>query len=137
MVTLEEESRTVGVVYVVQDRILYIGTGTETWKVRHIRNNPAVSITIPIPKRILLLPWIKIPAATITFSGKAEIIPAENTTPELLQAVFRHMADEEDLIKDTCLIKVDPQGDFLTYGIGVLLLKMRQPELARGRVSVR
>ena len=137
MVTPNLEPRTVGVVYVVQDRVLYIGTGTETWKARHIRNNPAVSITIPIPKRIPLLPWIKIPAATITFSGQAEVISAEEASDELLEEIFRHMAADEAFIRDTCLIKINPQGDFLTYGIGVPLLKMRQPELARGRVSVR
>jgi general stress protein 26 len=137
MVTPEKESRTVGVVHAVQDRKLYIGTGTDTWKARHIRNNPAVSITVPIPKRIPLLPWIKIPAATITFSGKAEVIPAAEAAAELLEKIFRHMAADEAFIRDTCVIEVVPEGDFLTYGIGVPLLKMRSPEQARGRVSAR
>ena len=52
MVTAKHESRTVGIVYVVRDRRLYIGTGTETWKTRHITQNPHVSMTIPIHKSI-------------------------------------------------------------------------------------
>lgn len=137
MVTPDNESRTVGVVHIVQDRTLFIGTGKDTWKARHIRHNPAVSITVPIPKRIPFLPWIKIPAATITFSGWAEIIPAQEASEELLDAIFRHRASDQDFIRDTCVIEVHPRGDFLTYGIGVPLLKMRSPELARGRVAVR
>lgn len=136
MVTPRQEARTVGVVYLVRDRKLYIGTGKDTWKARHIRANPAVSITIPVAKRIPLLPWIKIPAATITFSGQAVIIPAEDDSRDLLQAVFRHKADDHQFMSSSCLIEVTPQKDFLTYGVGVPLLKMRQPELARGRVSV-
>lgn len=137
MVTPSGEPRTVGVVHIVQNRKLYIGTGTDTWKARHIRNNPAVSITVPIPKRIPLLPWINIPAATITFSGRAKIIPAAEATDELLNKIFRHMTADEAFIRDTCLIEVIPEGEFLTYGVGVPLLKMRNPEQARGRVSVR
>ena len=45
----------------------------EAWKVRHITQNPHVSLTIPMHKRISFMPWIKIPAATITFSGSARI----------------------------------------------------------------
>jgi hypothetical protein len=34
------------------------------------------------------------------------------------------------------IIEIVPEGDFLTYGIGVPLPRMRQPGLARGRVPV-
>ena len=56
MVTKDRESRTVGIVYIVKDQKLYIGTGLDTWKARHIGANPNVSITIPIAKRIPFLP---------------------------------------------------------------------------------
>ena len=32
MVTEDNQSRTVGIVYLVQDNKLYIGTGLQTWK---------------------------------------------------------------------------------------------------------
>src|SRR5215217_1176342 len=66
MVTPTGEARTAGIVYVVDDHKLYIGTDKAAWKTKHIVGNPHVSITIPIAKRIPFLPWIKIPAATIT-----------------------------------------------------------------------
>jgi hypothetical protein len=136
MVTKENESRTVGIVYVVQDRRLYIGTGKTTWKAKHIAQNPHVSLTIPVHKGIPLLPMIKIPAATITFCGEAKIIAPEETSPEILQAVYRGMAEDPERMADTCLIEVTPLKDFITYGIGVSLMQMRDPEQARGRAPV-
>ena len=136
MVTKENEARTVGIVYVVRDRRLYIGTGKNTWKAKHIAQNPHVSLTIPVHKGIPLLPMIKIPAATITFCGEAKIIAPEETSPEILEAVYRGMAEDQERMADTCLIEVTPVKDFITYGIGTSLMEMRDPEQARGRAPV-
>jgi hypothetical protein len=136
MVTASGQARTVGIVYVVRDRKLFIATGQDTWKARHIAANPHVSITIPIAKRIPIMPWIKIPAATITFSGVARVLPAQDAPPDLLRAVFRQMADDAAMVADSCLIEVTPEGDFITYGVGVSLMQMRDPEQARGRAPV-
>lgn len=136
MVTANNEARTVGVVYVVRDRRLYIVTGQDTWKARHIAANPSVSVTIPIAKRIPIMPWIKIPAATITFSGLARVFPAAAAPPELLRAAFRQMADDAAAVARSCLIEVTPVKEFVTYGVGVPLMRMRNPEQARGRAPV-
>lgn len=137
MVTQHQESRTVGIVYIVKDQRLYIGTGLKSWKARHTKKNPNVSMTIPIAKRIPLLPWIKIPQATITFSGTAKIIPAVDADGELLHSVFQHKVDDRELIEESCLIEVQPEGDFITFGVGIPLMKMMKPELARGRAPVK
>ena len=137
MVTEDNQSRTVGIVYHVENGKIYIGTGLNTWKARHIKNNLSVSMTIPIAKRIPVAPWVKIPQATITFSGTAKIIPGEQAPLELLKAVFRHKADDPVFMKDNCLIEVTPQGEFITYGIGIPMFQMRHPHLARGRAPVR
>jgi Pyridoxamine 5'-phosphate oxidase len=136
MVTATGEARTVGIVYVVHDRKLYIGTDKDAWKVHHVAANPHVSLTIPIAKRIPLVPWVKIPAATITFCGTARILPAGETPPEILEAVFRGMAEDEERVADACLIEVTPEKDFITYGVGVSLMQMRDPQIARGRAAV-
>lgn len=136
MVTANNEARTVGIVYVVRDRRLYIGSDSDTWKVRHIAQNPHVSLTIPVHKGIPLLPWIKIPAATITFCGEAEILDVADAPQEILQAVYRGMAENQELMADSCLIEVTPVKDFITYGIGIPLMKMRDPQQARGRAPV-
>ncbi|MDX1417110.1 MAG: hypothetical protein R3293_23090, partial [Candidatus Promineifilaceae bacterium] len=83
-----------------------------------------------------IMPWVKIPAATITFSGTAQILDPEEMPPEILQALFRGMAEDQERVSGSVLIEVTPEKDFVTYGIGMPLLQMRDPKLARGRVPV-
>ncbi len=136
MVTPANEARTVGIVYVVRNRRLYISTGKDTWKARHIAQNPHVSLTIPIHKQIPIMPWIKIPAATITFCGVAQILQPEQASPEIIKAIYRDTAENQEMIAETCLIEVTPIKEFITYGVGVPLMKMRDPQQARGRAPV-
>ena len=132
MVTAKGEPRTVGIVYVVDNRKLYIGAEPGAWKTKHITGNSHVSLTIAVPKRVPFLPWIKIPAATITFSGTARILTKSEVGGELLERLYRH----EEGRAEWCAIEVTPQRDFITYGIGVSLLQMRFPEKARSRAPV-
>jgi len=37
---------------------------------------------------------------------------------------------------DTFILEVEPEGQFVTYGVGVPLLAMRDPRKAEGRVPV-
>ena len=83
------EARTIGIVYIVHDRKIYIATGKNTWKARHIRDNPHVSMTVPLPKRIPFMPWFKIPSATITFSGLGTVLEPEDVGKDLLHALLR------------------------------------------------
>ena len=136
VVTAKNEARTAGVVYIVRDRKLYIATGMDTWKARHVAANPHVSVTIPIAKRIPVMPWIKIPAATITFAATGRVLAVQEVSPDLLRAIFRDTADNKELMADSCLIEVTPEKDFVTYGIGIPLMQMRFPEKARGRAPV-
>ncbi|MBV7331540.1 pyridoxamine 5'-phosphate oxidase family protein [Chloroflexi bacterium TSY] len=131
MVTAKDESRTVGINYVVDDHKLYIGTLKATWKTKHVARNPHVSLTITIPKRVPLMPWIKIPAATITFSGIAKVLERSEVNADVRQKLYLHEAESE-----LCVIEVTPQKDFITYGVGIPLMQMRFPEKARGRAAV-
>lgn len=136
MVTPTYEARTVGIVYVVDDHKLYIGTDKAAWKAKHIARNPHVSLTIPLAKRIPFLPWIKIPAATITFSGVASVLEHHDVKADVLQKLYRDVAKDEKALAESCVIEVVPQEDFITYGVGIPLMQMRFPEKARGRVAV-
>lgn len=136
MVTAKNEARTVGIVYVVRDRKLYFGSFIKMWKVRHISANPHVSLTIAIDKRVPLMPWIKIPAATITFSGRARVLEIGELPHDLVQDVFRNKDVDEQFIADSCVIEVTPEKDFITYGVGVSLLQMRDPNKSRSRAPV-
>ena len=136
MVTADHEARTVGIVYAVRDRKLYFITGRDTWKARHIAANPHVSVTIPIAKRVPIMPWMKIPQATITFQGTAHVCGAGEAMPDLLQKLLGPMANDQELIAGSCLIEIVPVGEFVTYGIGIRLMEMRDPNKARGRAPV-
>lgn len=136
MVTPGSEARTVGVVYVAIDRKLYFGTFKETWKVKHILHNPHVSLTVPLAKRIPFMPWIKIPAATITFAGVARVLENEAVKADVLKALYRDVAKDEKAMAQSCVIEVTPQGEFITYGVGIPLMQMRFPEKSRGRAAV-
>ena len=136
MVTANGEARTIGMVYIVHDRKIYVLTEEDTWKARHIQGNPNVSLTVPIPKRIPFLPWIKIPAATISFSGKALLIQAKKVSNEILHKLMRGLEEDQEKLGTFCVIEIDPVGEFVTYGVGIPLMTMREPEKARGRAPV-
>ena len=135
MVTPKEEARTAGIVYTTQDRRLYIGTARDSFKAKWIEANPSVSLTVTIPKRIPFVPFVPIPAATITFQGDASVISVDEADERAVAALFRGL--ELDAAEEQhCLIRIDPKGRFLTYGVGVPLLTMRTPAKARGAAAV-
>ena len=136
MVTAKSEARTAGIVYAARDRQLYFTTDTDAWKAKHIAQNPHVSLTVTIPKRIPFLSWIKIPAATITFQGEASTHALDEVDPGIHKALLKGLEISEDLIAKTCVVRIQPKGHFVTYGVGVSLATMRKPEEASGRTPV-
>ena len=136
MVTAKGEARTVGIVYTVHGKKIYIATGKKSWKARHTQSNPKVSLTVPIAKRIPFLPWIKIPAATITFSGDAKVLEPENVSADVLHALLRGLTEDKERLATMCIIAIEPVGDFVTYGVGIPMMQMRDTEKARNRAPV-
>lgn len=78
------------------------------------------------------MPWIRVPATTITFSGIAKILEQEEIGTRLLKRLYRH----EEGADEWCAIEVTAQKDFITYGVGISLLQMRFPERSRARTPV-
>ena len=136
MVTAQGEARTAGIVYIVHANKLYISTKEESWKARHVKSNPNVSITVPIAKRIPIMSWIKIPQATITFSGTAQVFAAKDVSVDILHALMRGLETDPKNLAGLSVLEIVPQGEFVTYGIGIPLMQMRFPEKARGRAPV-
>ena len=136
MVSARQQARTAGIVYVVRDRKLYFATGKEEWKTKHIMGNPQVSVTVAIPKRVPFMPWIKVPAATITFAGVATVQDQTDADPEVLKALHQGVEQSDEEVAFACVIGIAPVGDFVTYGVGVSLMTMRDTEKARGRAAV-
>ena len=135
-VTSRGQPRTTGIVYVVRDRQLYISTGRASLKVRNILADPHVSLTVTIPKRIPFCPWIKIPPATITFQGQASIESLQETPEEIQKALTKDLEMSPEARSNMCFIKVRPEGQFLTYGVGTSLRGMLKPEEAIAHTPV-
>ncbi|WP_157001030.1 pyridoxamine 5'-phosphate oxidase family protein [Agromyces laixinhei] len=135
MVSVRGEARTAGVMHVVDDGRLWFTTNEREFKARHITADPRVSVTVPIPKRIPFAPWVTVPAATITFSGVAEIMPAAELPGPVHDALV-HGLELSDGERGALIgVGVRPTSDFVTFGIGVSTLGMRDTEHARGRAS--
>jgi len=135
-VTPQGAARSAGIVYLVRDSKLLIGTEATSWKARHIRANPNVSVTATFNRRIPLMPWIRLPDATITFHGKARVIEPADVDAALLHEMEKGMVEDRERVTNSSMIEVTPEGDFVTYGIGVSLLAMRDPRKAQGRAPV-
>lgn len=135
MVNARNEGRTVGIYYLVRDRRLWFATRTSEWKTKHMVANPNVSLTVAIPKRVPLMPFIKVPAATVTFSATATARAVDEVPTELFTKLSGGL-ESTDEAEDTTIFEITPKGHFVTYGVGVSLTEMRDTELARGRAPV-
>lgn len=127
--------RTAGVCYTVEGRSLYVSSDKAAWKVRHIAANPNVSMTATLPKRVPFLPFIKIPAATITFRGEAQILEVDGIDPSVFKRLPRGNERDRNVLKDTAVIRVIPRGEFVTFGIAMPITQMRKHEKAHGRAA--
>ncbi|MDH3500261.1 MAG: pyridoxamine 5'-phosphate oxidase family protein [Acidimicrobiia bacterium] len=130
-VTPSGEARAAGVMYRVRHRRLYIITGPDTWKARHISRNPHVSVTVTVQRVPIRIR--QAPPAVITFSGRAAVLPIESVDPDLRAQLLRGVGDD---IGPSCVIEIEPVGRFVTYGIGINPMQMRHPDKALARVPV-
>ncbi len=119
-----------GVIYVMVDGVLYINTLDNSVKVRNIRQNPRVAVSIPARK----LPFF--PPFCVQFQGMADVCPADD--PEItrlfhagrLKRISSH-GEMEQL--GSCFLRVTPATHVTTFGLGVSLRQMMRDPLAAGR----
>lgn len=129
-VNADGKARAAGVMYKVRNRVLHVITGPTTWKARHIRNNPHVSVTVTVQR--VPIGVRAIPPAVITFSGHATVVGLDDVAPDLAKELTHGIDD----IGEMCVIRVEPVGTFVTYGIGVPPMTMRHPEQSIARIPV-
>lgn len=127
--------RSSGVVYVTSDHRLFAAVAPDSWKAKHITTSGRVSVTVPVRRGGLLSLVFPIPPATVSFQGTAIVHPAGWLRTSSLASHLNALLPPERR-NAACIIEVVPEGDFLTYGIGVSLMQMRSPVAARARVPV-
>lgn len=134
-VTPQGEPRSSGVVYKVIGGRLYVAVAPDSWKTRHIPASGRVAVTVPMRRGGLLSLVMPIPPATASFHGSAILHPPGS--PEvvsLLEKLGSLLPRERQ--DSASIIEIEPEGAFVTYGIGVSLSRMRDPVAARARVPV-
>ena len=129
------EPRSSGVVYGIVDRRLYMAVATDGWKARQIATGQEVAVTVPVRRGGILSLLMPIPPATITFRATATVHAAGSLDVRSVSKELAKLVPEERK-ESSCNIELVPKGQFLTYGIGVSLMDMRDPALARARVPV-
>lgn len=134
-VTLAGAPRTSGIVYAAHDRRAYIAIDPQSWKARQIATGDQVSMTVLVHRGGVLPLLFPIPPATITFHGAVAVHPAGSAQAQPLLAHLKRLLPPDRRDSST-ILEVTPRGHFLTYGIGVPLRAMRDPESARARVPV-
>ncbi|UQU67795.1 pyridoxamine 5'-phosphate oxidase family protein [Couchioplanes caeruleus] len=131
-VTAAGAPRSSGVVYLVSGGSMYAAVAPDSWKARHIGADGRVAVTVPIRRGGMLASVFPIPPMTISFAGVATLhtVEALDAVPGLARLVPPER-------RDACtIVEVRPVGHFVTYGVGVPLLAMRDPARSRARTPV-
>ncbi len=106
------EPRSSGVVYKSVGRRLYVAVG-----------GGILSLVLPIPP------------ATVSFHASAIVHPAGSPKVRSVLKELGSLIPTERQASGS-IIEIVPEGAFVTYGLGVSLMKMRDPAAARGRMPV-
>jgi hypothetical protein len=134
-VTPHGEPRSSGVMYRAHGHRLYVAVAPDGWKAKHIAKHGRVAVTVPVRRGGLMSLLAPIPPATISFHASAIVhAPGSPTARRLLEELGSLLPAER---RDTAaIIEIVPEGAFVTFGVGVPLMKMRDTAAARARVPV-
>jgi hypothetical protein len=133
-VTPAGEPRSSGVVYKTVGRRLYIATAPDRWKARHIAASGRVAMTVPVRRGGLLSLVLPIPPATVSFHAAAGLHLADSPRVRPLLKELASLLPAEQA--SAAVIEVIPEGRFVTYGVGVSLMQLRDSAAAAARVAV-
>ena len=134
-VTPAGSPRSSGVVYAVAGRRLYVAVAPDSWKARNISSTGQVAVTVPVRRGGVLSLVLPIPPATVSFHATAIVHPAGSLDIHALSKKLDALLPA-DRRASAAVIEIVPEDHFLTYGLGVSLLQMANPAVARARVPV-
>jgi nitroimidazol reductase NimA-like FMN-containing flavoprotein (pyridoxamine 5'-phosphate oxidase superfamily) len=124
------------VLYQSDGYVIYCMTGKDTLKARNIRINSKVSVTLPFRKNFLHK-IIPAPPAELHFTAEAEIKSIENEEARTIFSKYLKYQENIENQEENIWIKITPSKRISTYGVGIPLLKMRNPEKARNLVRLK
>jgi general stress protein 26 len=122
----------VGLLYAGVDLCVYVLVDESSIKVRNIRENPRVAVSIPVRK------YLFAPPMAVQFQGTAEILTPDDPHIKGLLAAGRlkRITGLGALKKPgICLVKVTPGRRISSYGIGIPLIRLMR-DITLGARSV-
>lgn len=124
--------RSSGIVYAVSGDRMLVAVAKDSWKARHIGTDGKVAVTVPIRRGGLMSLLLPIPPATVSFPAVATIHSGETLCriPGLAKLV------PPERWASCVIVDIRPTGHYVTYGLGVPLLRMRDPARSRARIPV-
>ena len=134
-VTPSGEPRSSGVMYKTIGQRLYVAVAADSWKAKHIPASGRVAVTVPVCRGGILSLVAPIPPATISVHGTANVHAADSPQVRSLLKELGSLIPSERQVSGS-IVEIVPEGAFVTYGLGVSLMKMRDPAAARARVPV-
>jgi hypothetical protein len=134
-VTPSGEPRSSGVVYKTVGGRLYVAVAPDGWKARHIAMSGRAAVTVPVRRGGFLSLLVPIPPATVSFHGTAIVHPSGSPQVDGLMEELAPLLPTERQ-NSASIIEIVPEGTFVTYGLGVSLIQMRDPAIACARVIV-
>ncbi|MFX1549420.1 MAG: pyridoxamine 5'-phosphate oxidase family protein, partial [Promethearchaeota archaeon] len=123
------------VVYQSDGYAIYSLTGKNTLKARNIRKNSNVAITIPFRKNFFHK-IIPAPPAELHFTAEAEIKPFDDERARKIFSKYLKYHENVENQVESIWLKITPSRRIATYGVGIKLLKMRKPEIARNLIEL-
>jgi len=133
-VTPAGRPRSSGVMFAVAGRRLFVAVGADSWKARQIADGDEVAVTVPVRRGGLLAWFVPIPPATISFHARVRVHPAGSVGIGSRSRRLAALLPRDG--RDVCLLELVPEGEFLTYGVGVSLRTMARPADARAHAPV-
>jgi Pyridoxamine 5'-phosphate oxidase len=134
-VTPSGEPRSSGVLYKTIDRRLYLAVAADSWKAKHVATSGRVAVTVSVRRGGFLSLVLPIPPATVSFHGTAIVHPAGTPRVRSLLKELGSLIPAERQASGS-IIEIVPEGAFVTYGLGVSLMRMRDPAASQARVPV-
>ncbi|MFX0003558.1 MAG: pyridoxamine 5'-phosphate oxidase family protein [Candidatus Hodarchaeota archaeon] len=123
------------VVYQSDGYVIYSITGKNTLKAKNIRINSKVAITIPFRKNFFHK-IIPAPPAELHFTATAEIKPFEDEQARKIFSKYLKYHDNIENKEESVWLKITPSKRISTFGVGIKLLKMKKPEIARNLIEL-
>ena len=118
------------------DLAFYIVTQKNAAKVRHLKKNPNVTLTVTFPHHYLRF----VPDSYVMFRGTADFVTLDEDVQwafsqgKLLRA---NLQVDSEVMRDAVVIRIRPRKTVYVYGLGISMNQLRKdPTAARYKVRI-